>query len=280
MTATEFGEDRDIFRLAPTLDTATIEAVSARLEFRGADDAYVQLSQAYFEHLPLASAQRILALGCGTGVEVRALKRRTGTTAEIVGVDHSPDLIEIAERLTQDEGLAGHIRYEVGDAHHLTFTDAIFDIAVLHTLISHVDDPLQVLREVRRVIRPGGTVAIFDGDYATVAWGYPDPAQAKRIEDSLLKVVVANPRIMRDLPRLLREAELHLVSASGAVYADIGYGDFWVNSVTSFGPVLARSGLLPEPEVADWMSYQAHAAEEGTFFGASNYYTYLAHRSD
>ena len=96
-------EDRDIFRLSHTMDEATIQTIADRLEFRSTDAGYVALSQAYFARLPLTSARRILALGCGTGVEVRALKRATGTAAEIVGVDQSPELIATARECTAAE---------------------------------------------------------------------------------------------------------------------------------------------------------------------------------
>jgi ubiquinone/menaquinone biosynthesis C-methylase UbiE len=61
-------------------------------------------------------------------------------------------------------GAVDNVTYRVGDAHHTPYGDDEFDIVTLHTLISHVDDPPQVLREARRLVRPGGTVAVFDGD--------------------------------------------------------------------------------------------------------------------
>ena len=121
-------------------------------------------------------------------------------------------------------------------------------------------------------------VAIFDGDYASLTFGYPDAAQAKALEQVLLKVLIGNPRVMRDLPRLLREAGLELTEASGTLYADIGPGSFFANVPEAYAGVLARSGLLPQAIIDDWRSYQARAVREGTFFGASNYYTYLARR--
>jgi hypothetical protein len=54
--------DRDIYRLTPTVDAAVLAAIAARLEFRGKDEGYARLSQAYFGRLPLAQARRILAL--------------------------------------------------------------------------------------------------------------------------------------------------------------------------------------------------------------------------
>lgn len=270
--------DRDIYRLSHAADEATLKVMADRLEFRAADGRYVALAGAYFARLPLASARRIVALGCGTGVEVRALRRATGAAAAIVGVDQSPALVAAARRLTAAEGLDAGVEYRVGDAHRLDLADGDFDIALLHTLISHVDDPLGVLREAARVVRPGGTVAIFDGDYASLTFGYPDPVLGKTIEEALLQVIVANPRVMRDLPRLLREAGLELVEATGAAYADIGTGSLWANVPESYAGILARSGLLPRSVIEDWRAYQARAVRERTFFGACNYYTYLARR--
>ena len=151
-------------------------------------------------------------------------------------------LIDTARRLTAEEGLENNVTYQVGDAHHLEFGDGDFDIVTLHTLISHVDDPLQVLREARRVVRPRGTVAIFDGDYASLTFGYPDPAQASAVEDALRKVMVANPRVMRDMPRLLPAAGLELVDAHGVLYANIGSGLFWSNAAQAYSAVLTPLG--------------------------------------
>jgi ubiquinone/menaquinone biosynthesis C-methylase UbiE len=278
MTVTR--DDRDIDRLTPSMDQAVLETIAARLEFRGTDEGYARRSQAYFARLPLRDARRILALGCGTGIEVRALRRLTRPEVAIVGVDHSPALIDAARRRTADEGLSGNVTYQVGDAHHLPYGDGEFDIVTLHTLISHVDDPPQVLREARRLVRPGGTVAVFDGDYASLTFAYPDHALAKAIEEKLIQLIVANPRIMRDLPRLLPGAGLELVEAEGTLYAEIGGSRFWVGATESYGVLLARSGLLPQAVVDDWRAFLARSVADNTFFGASNYYTYLTRRPE
>jgi len=262
------------------MDAVVLETIAARLEFRGTDEGFARRSQAYFPRLPLPHARRILALGCGTGIEVRALRRLTRPETAITGVDHSPALIDAARRLTADEGLSDNVTYQVGDAHHTPHGDEEFDIVVMHTLISHVDDPLQVLREARRLVRPGGTVAIFDGDYASLTFAYPDHALAKTIEEKLIQLIVANPRIMRDLPRLLREVGLELVQAEGTLYADIGTSRFWVSATESYGVLLARSGLLPQALVDDWRAFHVQSVADNIFFGASNYYTYLTRRPE
>ena len=277
--ATSGRGDRDVFRLAPSMDEAVLQTMAERLEFRATDPGYVALSQAYFQRLPTSPPCRLLALGCGTGVEVRALKRTVDPAVSVVGIDHSAALVERARQETAHEGLSENVEYRTGDAHDLPWSEAEFDVVILHTLISHVDDPGRVLSEARRVLRPGGTIAIFDGDYASLTFAHPDPELAVAVEEGIKQVMVANPRVMRDLPRLLDAADLELLDAQGTVYADIGTGAFWANAAEAYAGVLSRSGLLPTDVVEGWRTDQAGALARRVFFGASAYYTYLARRS-
>ena len=106
------------------MDEAVLQTVADRLEFRAIDAGYVALSQAYFERLPVSPPCRVLAVGCGTGVEVRALRRRVGPEVALVGIDHSDALVERARQLTADEGLSENVEYLTGDAHDLPYSDA------------------------------------------------------------------------------------------------------------------------------------------------------------
>src|SRR5205085_9495715 len=114
----------------------------------------------------------------------------------------------------------------VGDAHRLELPDGAFDVVFAHTLLSHVADPVAVLREMARVTRPGGALAVFDGDFASWSWSHPDPALAVAMNEALIATVVANPLLMRQMPRLLRDLGLRLVAAQPNLYAEVGTGRF------------------------------------------------------
>ena len=154
-----------------------------------------------------------------------------------------------------------------------------FDCVIAHTLISHVTDPLAVLRESARVVAPGGAIAIFDGDYASLTFAHPDPVFAKTMEEALIAAIVTNPRVCRDLPRLARAAGLEIIEAAAHVYAEPGGGSFFPNLAAAYAPLVTRAGLLPAERVEDWLAEQRGAAAAGTFFGACNYYTYLLRRA-
>ena len=82
------------------------------------------------------------------------------------------------------------------------------------------------------------------------------------------------------MPRLVAEAGLELIDAEGVLYANIGTGRFWLAAAESYGPLLARSGLLTRRHAEEWRDFQVRSSGDNTFFGASNYYTYLMQRPE
>ena len=220
---------------------------------------------------------------CSTWVAAPASSRepwpaREGFEGRVIGIEQSPVFVEVAQRLADEEGVGERTEFRVGDAHALDLADASVDAVVAHTTMSHVTDPLRVLKEAARVLRPGGAFAAFDGDYASWTFGSSDHAMAKEMEDALLAAVVSKPRVMRDMPRLLRDAGLRLVDVDAHVYADVGQSAFFLGAAESYAPLVARSGLVPADRVDAWLAELRSASEDGEFFAACNYYAYIATR--
>ena len=265
----------DVYQFINKADEATIERIIERLEFRGQDPTFTMLRDSYFDRLPLANADSILVLGCGPGVNVRALATRPGVSGRIVGVDHSPRLIEAARHAAASLEASAHIEFDVGDAHELHYGDAEFSLTIIHTVLSHVRDPLRVLQEAARVTEPGGIIAIFDGDYASWTWATDDPAFGQAVDDALMAGIISHPRVMRDLPRLAGKADILVTDAESYLYADVGKGGFFLEAAEIYGPYLAKIGLLTAAQVEAWLAEQRRADSEGTFFAACGYYAYI-----
>jgi SAM-dependent methyltransferase len=268
----------DVMERINELDGATLERFVERFEFRGKDPTFVAFRDAYLAELALPRPATVLDLGCGTAVVGRALAARPGFSGRVVAVDQSAPLLEAARRFSAAEGVADRVELRVGDAHALELPDASFDAVIAHTLLSHVTDPAAVLAEAARVVRPRGTVAIFDGDYASWTFGCRDPVLGKQMEEALPAAVVSKPRVLRDMPRLLRAAGLALAATQAHAYAEIGAGRFFLGQAETFAPLVARAGLLPADRVEAWLAEQREASAGGVFFGACTYYAYLARR--
>lgn len=270
----------DVYGRAHELDPATVDAIAARLEARRESPRYMRMLHDYLDELDLASVHDVLALGAGTGVEARALVRRAGFSGAVTALEISARLADIGRRKAEEEGLADRIAWRIGDAQALDLPDRSFDLVTAHTLISHVDEPMRVLEEARRVLRPGGVLAVFDGDYATLTFGTEDPEQGRAWDERIIRAIVANPRVMRSLPRRLRRLGFELVGSRAYALNEIGRADFFLSSLRSFQVLLPKAGAATAEEVDDFVADQLRASEEGAFFAGYNFVTCIARRQD
>src|SRR3990172_5643704 len=270
---------RDPHRFVNELDDVTVQRLIDRLESRAKDEVFTRLFEKYAAQLTLRTAAQVLEVGCGTGSIVRLLAQRGDFSGKAFGVDQSSVFIDAARRFAQQEGVADRTEFRIGDAHKLDFSDGEFDVAIAHTLVSHVTEPTTVLREIARVVRPGGTVAIFDGDYASLTYAYVEHALGRQMDAALATATFNNPLVMRDLPRLLPAIGLEIIAAWGDAVAEIGTGSYFRSFAETYAPLVARAGLLPAETVEAWLSAQRQSIENGTFFASCNYYAYLARRT-
>lgn len=261
----------DPYTTAQAMDASMAARMADALEQRGVDDAQRRFRDDYLARLPLGAHDRILDLGCGTGVLARHLAARPDFAGRVTGIDHSAAFVERARALAAQEGLAG-VEFEVGDVHALALPDGTFDGAVLHTLLSHVRDPRAVVAEAARVVRPGGWVAIFDGDYAGLV--FHDLVGAAPFADHAA-TLCAQPCIMRDLPDVLAAAGLDLAAVLPYTYAEVRQGGYLLGLLERFSAVLARSG---DAEAQGRVDRLRARSEAGRFFAAVTYYAYLARR--
>jgi demethylmenaquinone methyltransferase / 2-methoxy-6-polyprenyl-1,4-benzoquinol methylase len=102
----------------------------------------------------------VLDVATGTAAVARELVRRTGCS--VVGVDQSPEMLEVARRRVQLAAATKQIRLVEASADSLPFDDASFDALTFTYLLRYVDDPGATLRELARVVRPGGTIAMLE----------------------------------------------------------------------------------------------------------------------
>lgn len=109
----------------------------------------------------------LLDVGCGPGTITVEFADRLAP-GRVVGLDASADIIAKAAA----DFVRPTLHFVTGDAYALPFDDDTFDIVHAHQTLQHVADPVAVLREMRRVAKPGGVVAARDVDYAGIIW-YP-----------------------------------------------------------------------------------------------------------
>jgi len=108
-----------------------------------------------------APAQRVLDVATGTGMVAAELLRRADCS--VVGIDQSPEMLAAARaRFAPVEGERSRVELVEGQAEALPFADASFDALTFTYLLRYVDDPPATMRELARVVRPGGRVASLE----------------------------------------------------------------------------------------------------------------------
>ncbi len=268
----------DPFGRTDKLDDGMLAALVTRFEARGKNPRFARMLADYLDAMGIARTASVLDVGCGTGLAARAIARRADFSGHVTGVDLSPFLVTAAQRLASEEGLTEHLAFSAGDVRRLDFADGAFDALVAHTLLSHVEDPLSVLKEAARVVKPGGMVGIFDGDYASLTFDHADPMKGKAHDEALINALVTNPRVMRQLPRLLRAAGLELITSFSYVLSEIGKANFWASAIDAYRKLVVKAGAMTENEADNWATALRNDSETGIFFGSSNYYAYVARR--
>ena len=114
----------------------------------------------------LQPTTRLLDVGAGPGTITADF---AGIVAHVTAIEISDEALSLSRGLAADRGLTT-VDFAVEDVHALSFADASFDVVHAHQVLQHVEDPVQALREMRRVTVPGGIVAARDADYAGFHW--------------------------------------------------------------------------------------------------------------
>ncbi|ANW17365.1 methyltransferase domain-containing protein [Streptomyces clavuligerus] len=117
---------------------------------------------------------RVLDIGCGPGTITADLAALV-PHGRVTGVDRDPGVVERARAHAAGRGLA-NADFAVADVNALDHPDGSFDVVHAHQVLQHLADPVHALREMRRVCRPGGVVAVRDADYGAFAWFPEVPA--------------------------------------------------------------------------------------------------------
>jgi SAM-dependent methyltransferase len=249
----------------PTADT-----MAAALEVRGRTPSQVRLRRRFLRWVPVRLGDRVLEVGCGTGVVARDLAALVGRRGAVTAVDPSATLLSRARALSRATG--GRIVFRRADGHRLPFADSRFDATLAITVILHVEDPLRVVKEMTRVTRPGGRVAVQDQDFGLVGAAHPDPALTAKILDGVAARIYPEPHSGRRLPGLLRAAGLADVKLLADVYQDTTLTRFSQNFLERRAENAVRFGLVDAVTAQRWLDGFNALVADGAFVLTMNYF--------
>lgn len=256
------------------LDREKQKKLAHALELRAEDDQMKVITDTYLSDIPFTKKMRVLDIGCGTGAVTRIVASKLAD-GEIVGLDPSYVFLEKARDLS---GTFSNISFEQGDGRQLPFGENSFDVVVFHTVLSHMPSPESFLKEAYRVLKPGGYLSVFDGDYAsrTVALGKNDPLQCcieMMKEDNCYDLW-----LIRKLPSLVRTTGYDVVQFRSFGYLAT-HPAYMVNFLERGADVLVDGGYI-DKKTAGALKEEAHTrVREQRFFGFIPFASLIACKS-
>ncbi|CAN0533811.1 unnamed protein product, partial [Laminaria digitata] len=255
-------------------DPDVVRSIADRLEVRAAHPDQRAMLDTYLADIEWPAEANVIEIGCGTGPVSRVLAALDAPSS-VLGLDPSPILIERARGMAAD---VPKLSFEGGDARNLAFGDATFDVAILHTALCHIPKPHEALAEAHRVLKPGGWIAIFDGDYAsaTVALAEHDPLQA--CSRAVTEHNVMDRWIVRRLPEMAKTAGFEIQRFRSHGYAEVVDPAYMLGHAERGAEVLAAQGVIGD-DLADALKAEARRrAAVGAFFGHIAYASLVARK--
>src|SRR3954447_20969478 len=235
------------------IDAARMREMAAMLEQRGQVADEIATRAAYLDLLEIRPGERVLEVGCGSGVVLRDVARRVAPSGLAVGLDSSPAVLSIARRLADEARLGEGIELHEADARALPFGDAAFDVALAVTTLAHIPQGRRAIPEMVRVVRPGGRVGILDRDPDSYIVSHPDRGMTRRIVAARADHGSADGWLARALPRLMAEAGLRDIQVRAFTSMDSNPTGFYSGLAERCADTAVKAGAISEEDHRQWL---------------------------
>jgi ubiquinone/menaquinone biosynthesis C-methylase UbiE len=193
--------------------------------------------------------QVALDIGCGPGTDLGPVVDAVGSNGRVIGVDHDPTMLAEAARRHPSADL------RAGDAHQLPVDPSSVDRIRIDRVLQHLTDAAAALREVARVLRPGGLVALADNDWDTLVIDGSDLGTSRAYTAYVSTRVVRNATIGRQLARLAHNAGLTVRAVEAIPVVFTNYAD--ADAIFKFEAVAGRAvadGALASGSAQAWLT--------------------------
>jgi SAM-dependent methyltransferase len=247
--------------------TADVSAITADWLEAQAIHPFIQATAVKtLEALALQPGERVVDVGCGTGVFLGALASAVGPTGAVAGLDHSSAFLAEARARLEAGSLDDTVILHEGDAHRLPFPDRSFDAAHTERVLMHLEDPDLAIRELSRVVRPEGRVVAAEVHPMGASIDAPDHELEAVIGRELVKGF-RHPYIGLELRRRFAAAGLEDVRVAAVIEVEHELHPVEVEETRRIAEALVDAGTVDPERARRFMEAVLEANEHGFHCG-------------
>ena len=246
--------------------------MAAFLEARSCLPDVFEVNQRLCDVVAPQPGERLLEVGSGSGALCRLPAAHARSAGWVIGVDISPEMTSEAGRYARSAGIEAGIFFETGAAETLPHADASFDAAIAARLLLHAAEPDEAIREMRRVVKPGGRLVVMDWDFDTVTVDHPDRDLTRRLLHWRSDHHGGNNWSGRQLWSRMHSAGLQNLSVHPWVSVACSEEDGLTQSLWRAAQVACQAGAISPAESDAWIGELKERLRKGSFFASVAYF--------
>ncbi len=247
-------------------DPAVAADAARRLARRASARSEIEARRRALDLLDPRPGEIVVDVGAGPGLMALEVAARVAPGGRVFAVDPSAPLLDHARAAASAAGVGHMVDCRVADGRKLPFGPAAFDAAFCHWVLLHVEDPLAMVREMKRVTRRGGRVMCVEMDWETLTVHPGYEGLTRRILQHAQSRQV-DAWIGRRLSPLFRECGFRDIVVEPLVGVDEGGGDrAWLEFLQERAGIALEGKAITPTEAREWIAALEEAFAGGRFF--------------
>lgn len=226
-----------------------------------------QKSYAYFQAIP--DGGTIVDLGCGSGQDVLNMSHMfSANKFELIGVDHDPEMIAACKNAIQTES---NVKFLVSNVLDVPLPEAAVDGVRMERLVQHIFDPLNLFKEIHRILKDEGLVVIVESDWNSLSFYNGDSTTAAKLNHYLTEKKVNNGRAAQALSAYLSKTGFSQIAIEVCPFVLKSYEDackyLWIDKMID---EMLSLNIIEASERDHFIESQMHADQFGYFSCSMN----------
>lgn len=215
--------------------------------------------------------QKVLDVGCGSGIDTVALAHLVGPKGRVLGVDFDKSMIDEADRYAEKSGVDAWVSHKQVKSDALPFESDAFDSCRSERLFQHLEKPAKTLAEMARVTKKGGWVVEIDPDWATLSIDTAEVDIERRLVRFKAEHSLNNGYIGRQLYRLFKQQNFVDILVEALPFYTTNYAVArYIGHLDRVEEAAIDAGVITNQELQRWRANLTEAEAKGVFFASLN----------